>query len=73
MFHEIGYQTNLTWVMFFILHQTTGTYEISLCLCLGTAIRKEIADIEEGRFDQQMNPLKVSLAFLSSQPQMATS
>ena len=54
--------------MFFILHQTTGTYEISLCLCLGTAIRKEIADIEEGRFDQQMNPLKVSLAFLSSQP-----
>ena len=54
--------------MFFILHGTTETYKICVCLFLGTAIRKEIADIEEGRFDQQMNPLKVSLTFLSSQP-----
>ena len=32
------------------------------CLFLCTAIRKEIADIEEGRMDREVNPLKVSLA-----------
>ena len=31
------------------------------CIFFFTAIRQEIKDIEEGRYDSKMNPLKVSI------------